>query len=108
MMGQTKMFDALLGVRGRKPVNVAAVEELLVRFSQLIVEQRWIKEIDINPVLASPERLLALDARVVVYGPEVTEERLPRHAARPYPIQYVRPWTMKTGDATTMHPIRAQ
>ena len=108
MMEQTKIFDALLGVRGRKPVNVAAVEELLVRFSQLIVEQRWIKEIDINPVLASPERLLALDARVVVYGPEVTEERLPRHAVRPYPIQYVRPWTMKSGEAITIRPIRPE
>ena len=32
---------------------------------------RWIKEIDINPLLASPERLVALDARVVVHGPEV-------------------------------------
>jgi acetyltransferase len=108
MMEQTKIFDALLGVRGRKPVDVAAVEELLVRFSQLVVELRWIKEIDINPLLASPERLLALDARVVVYGQEVTEEQLPRHAVRPYPIQYVRPWTMKNGEAITIRPIRPE
>ena len=44
------------GVRGRKPVDLAALEQLLVRFSQLVVEQPWIKEIDINPLLASPER----------------------------------------------------
>ena len=44
------------GVRGRAPVDLAALEQLLVRFSQLVVEQRWIKEIDINPLLASPER----------------------------------------------------
>ena len=67
-MEQTKIFQALQGVRGRKPVNIAALEELLVRFSRLVTEQRWIKEIDINPLLASPERLIALDARVVVFG----------------------------------------
>ena len=77
MMEQTKIFKALKGVRGRKPVDIAALEELLVRFSQLVVEQPWIKEIDINPLLASPERLLALDARVVVHGPEMTEDELP-------------------------------
>ena len=66
-MEQTKIFTALQGVRGRKPVDLAALEELLVRFSQLVTEQRWIKEIDINPLLASAERLIALDARVVVY-----------------------------------------
>ena len=89
MMEQTKIFKALKGVRGRKPVDLPALEDLLVRFSQLVVEQRWIKEIDINPLLASPERLLALDARVVLHGPEVTEEHLPEAAIRPYPIHLV-------------------
>ena len=43
------------------------LELLLVRFSQLVVEQRLMKEIDINPLLASPDRLLALDARVLLH-----------------------------------------
>jgi acetyltransferase len=38
------------GVRGRAPVDVGALEKLLVRFSQLVVEQPWIKELDINPL----------------------------------------------------------
>jgi len=108
MMEQTKVFQALQGVRGRKSVDLAALEELLVRFSQLVVEQPWIREIDINPLLASPERLLALDARVVVYGPEVQPEQLPRLAIRPYPIQYVKPWAMKNGAAVTIRPIRPE
>ena len=78
MMEQTRIFKALKGVRGRKPVDIEALEELLVRFSQLVVEQPRIKEIDINPLLASPERLLALDARVVVHGPEMTGRRAAR------------------------------
>ena len=108
MMEQTRVFTALKGVRGRKPVNLAALEQLLVRFSQLVLEQRWIAEIDINPLLASPERLLALDARIVLHGPAVTLDQLPKPAIRPYPLQYVSPWTMKDGNQVTIRPIRPE
>ena len=108
MMEQTRIFTALKGVRGRKPVNMEALEQLLVRFSQLVLEQRWIAEIDINPLLASPERLLALDARIVLHGPNVTLEQLPKPAIRPYPLQYVSTWTMKDGNQVTIRPIRPE
>jgi acetyltransferase len=107
-MEQTRIYAALSGVRGRPPVDLGALEQLLVRFSQLVVEQPWIKEIDINPVLASPERIVALDARVVVHGPQVKEEELPRPAIRPYPVQYVFSWVMKDGTAVTIRPIRPE
>jgi acetyltransferase len=108
MMEQTNVLTALEGVRGRQPVDLAALEEFLVRFSQLVVEQPWIKEIDINPVLASPERIVALDARVVLHGKEVAAEDLPRLAIRPYPVQYVRPWTTKNGKQVSIRPIRPE
>jgi acetyltransferase len=108
MMEQTRIFTALKGVRGRPPVDLTALEHLLVRFSYLVTEQRWIKEIDINPLLASPERLLALDARVVLHGPEISEDMLPRLAIRPYPTQYVRPWTLRNGTPVTLRPIRPE
>src|SRR5581483_104320 len=108
LMEQTKIYTALQGVRGRKPVDVTALAEMLVCFSELVVEQPWIKEIDINPLLASPERLLALDARVLVHGPEVREEELPRPAIRPYPVQYVGEWTMKNQERIVIRPIRPE
>ncbi len=108
MMEQTKILKALKGVRGRKPIDLAALSELLVRFSQLVVEQPWIKEIDINPLLASPERLLALDARVVVHGPEISEDKLPTSAIRPYPIHLVSEWKMKDGTPVVIRPIRPE
>jgi acetyltransferase len=108
MMEQTKIYKALKGVRGRKPVDLAALETLMVRFSALVAEQRWIKEIDINPLLASPDGLIALDARVVVYGPEVQESDIPKTAIRAYPSRYVTPWTMKDGTAVTIRPIRPE
>jgi acetyltransferase len=108
MMEQTRIYTALKGVRGRPPVDLAALEDLLVRFSEMVAEQPWIKEIDINPLLASPERLLALDARVVLHGREVAEDKLPRPAIRPYPTQYAGEWTMKNGTPVTIRPIRPE
>jgi acetyltransferase len=81
LMEQTKIFKVLKGVRGRASVDMAALDQILVRFSRLVAEQRWIKEIDINPLLASPERILALDARIVLHGPEVRAEDIPALAA---------------------------
>ncbi len=108
MMESTRIYTALGGVRGRDPVDLAALERLMVRFSQLVVEQPWIKEIDINPLLASSERLLALDARVVLHDSTMTEDQLPRPAIRPYPTQYVTSWLSKQGLEVTFRPIRPE
>ena len=107
MMEQTQIFRALKGVRGRKAVDLVALESLLVRFSQLVIEQPWISEIDINPLLASPDELIALDARIVLHDPAQADQ-LPKPAIRPYPTQYVSKWTMKDGTALTIRPILAE
>lgn len=107
MVEQTKIYEALKGVRGRAPINLIALEQLLVNFSQLVVENPWIKELDINPLIASPEGLLALDARVVLHDVD-DESKLPKLAIRPYPNQYVAPWTMKDGRKVVIRPIRAE
>jgi acetyltransferase len=113
MMEQTRIYTALQGVRGRAPVDLVALEQLLVRFSQLVAEQRWIKEIDINPLLAPPinqegSGLIALDARIVLHEPTLQENDLPKLSIRPYPTQYVAPWTMKEGTEVTIRPIRPE
>jgi acetyltransferase len=108
MMESTRIYKALKGVRGRKPVDLAALERLMVGFSQLVAEQHWIKEIDINPLFASGEDLVALDARVILHDPKTAEEQLPKLAIRPYPTQYVESWKIKGGAAVTIRPIRPE
>src|SRR5215204_4552570 len=108
MMERTRIYEALKGVRGRAPVDLAALEQLMVRFSQLVVEQPWIKELDINPLLASSERLVSLDARVVLHDPDTDEEGLPRSAIRPYPNQYVSQTMAKDSTQVTVRPIRPE
>ena len=90
MMEQTKIFKALKGVRGRKPVDWLRWKNLLVRFSQLVVEQPWIKEIDINPLLASSGP--AAGARRPSGGSRPGDDgrqTYPTGAIRPYPIHLV-------------------
>ncbi|MBI3912912.1 MAG: bifunctional acetate--CoA ligase family protein/GNAT family N-acetyltransferase [Chloroflexi bacterium] len=119
VMEQTQIYRALRGVRGRAPVNLAALAELIAQFSQLVSENRRIKEIDINPLLASPPSnppfargeaggLIALDARVVLHAAAMADEELPRLAIRGYPTRYVSEWTMKDGAAVTIRPIRPE
>lgn len=107
VMEHTRIYSALQG-GGGKPVDLLALEACLVRFSQLVVEQRWIKEIEINPLVATPQSLLALNSRVVIHGPEVNEDQIPKPAIRPYPTQHVSSWTMKDGQAVTFRPIRPE
>ncbi|MFN6154381.1 bifunctional acetate--CoA ligase family protein/GNAT family N-acetyltransferase [Anabaena sp. AL09] len=114
MMEQTKIYKALQGVRGRKSINITALEQLMVEFSQLVVEQPGIKEIDINPLLAIPPTpihpggLIALDARIVLHSADVEKHQLPKLAIRPYPSQYISNWKLNNGTPITIRPIRPE
>jgi acetyltransferase len=108
LIEQTRISKAFLGVRGRKPVDIAPLEAFLVRFSQLVTEHLWIKEIDINPLYVAPDRVVVLDARIVLHEPTLSEADLPRPAIRPYPTQYVSAWTMSDSTEITIRPIRPE
>jgi acetyltransferase len=105
-MEQTRIYSALKNTR--TDIDLTALEQILVQFSLLVVEQRWIKEIDLNPLFVSPERILALDARVIVHEADVSPESIPELAIRPYPTQYVDDWRMQDGTPVTIRPIRPE
>jgi len=80
MMERTKINHVFDGVRGRPPIDRAKLEEILVRFSELLVEQPRIKELDINPMLVSHEGIMAVDARVILFPADVADDKLPKPA----------------------------
>lgn len=94
LMERTKVYTALRGVRGRPPVDLEALETLLVRFSRLLTDFLEIQEVDMNPVLAAPGQVLALDARMVLAPAGAP---VPRLAVRPYPNQLSAPFRMRDG-----------
>jgi acetyltransferase len=108
LIEQTRISAALKGARGQPPVDLAALEDVLMSFSQLVAEQRAIREIDINPLLASGTEIIALDARVILHEPGTHAESLPPLAIRPYPAQYVTAWKLRDGSPVTIRPIRPE
>jgi acetyltransferase len=106
LMEQTRIFRAFGGARGRAPLDVEALATLLVRFGDLVVENPRIREIDVNPLLASPEGFLALDARVVLHGAEMADAELPKPAIRPYPSEYIFRASLRDGTPIVIRPIR--
>ena len=107
MMERTKIFKALQGVRGRKPVDLDLLAKIMVRFSQLVIEQPQIKEIEINPLIASAEKIIAVDARAVLWSADEFNNR-PRPVIRPYPAQYITHSSIRDGMEITIRPIRPE
>lgn len=108
LMERTQIFKALHGVRGQASIDIGAIETLLVRFSQLLCDFNELSEVDLNPVLATPQRILALDARVLLVPADLPPERRPQLAIHPYPNQYITPFTLKDGIRVTVRPIRPE
>jgi acetyltransferase len=105
MIEQTRIFHALQGTRGRPPVDLEKLTNAMVLFSRLVVEQQWIKEVDINPLIVSPSEVRALDARIILHPLSVKEEQLPRLAIRPYPLEYVSMREIQDIGEVTIRPI---
>ncbi|MCA9244255.1 MAG: bifunctional acetate--CoA ligase family protein/GNAT family N-acetyltransferase, partial [Phycisphaerales bacterium] len=108
MMKQTKIYKALEGVRGKAGVDIKAVEKALIEFARMLVEQPCIKECDINPLLATPNGVVALDARVVLHDSNVNVADLPQPAIRPYPVDYVRNIELNDATPIRLRPIRLE
>ena len=106
MMEGTNIFQALKGVRGNRAIDLAKLEELLVRFSELVIENPRIADIEINPLLAGPDGMIALDARVILHSSSIAHSDLPRSAIRPYPAQYASKFVGRDGMKFNVRPIR--
>lgn len=88
MIGRTRVSRLLAGYRDRAPARLDAIADVLVALSDLMIDQPDILELDINPLLADGDGVIALDARIVVGKPKYGVARL---AIRPYPAELVRP-----------------
>lgn len=107
LIERTRIAEALKGVRGRRPVDLNRLDQILVSFGDLIGEHPAIRECDINPLLASPETIVSLDARIVLHAAGSSSRLVPA-AIRPYPREYVRTAVLREGTAVVIRPIRPE
>ena len=108
LMEKCAIFQALKGVRGRAPVPLKRLEEILIRFSRLVLENPRIAELDVNPLFVSSKEILAMDSRVAIFPQSVADDQLPKPAIRPYPEQYRSHLKMKDKTPYTLRPIRPE
>ena len=108
LMKRTRIYGALQKTQGESAIDLTALEHVLVRFSQLVAEQRWIKEIDVNPFFVAANQMVALDARIILHDPGLSEDQLPPLAIRPYPENYTTHVVLSDGAKLEIRAIRPE
>jgi acetyltransferase len=109
LMQETKAYKMLQGFRGKQPANFKELEEIIVRFSNLIVDFPEIAEIDINPLAIAEGKTYALDARILIDRDYVDQKsRYPHLVITPYPTRYITSWKLPDGSDVLLRPIRPE
>ncbi|QDU56757.1 bifunctional acetate--CoA ligase family protein/GNAT family N-acetyltransferase [Aeoliella mucimassa] len=105
-----KSWPLLTGYRGRPPVNIDRLIEVLIRLSYLVADYPEIKEFDVNPLLVTPDDVIALDARVILDHDMIVNppKRFSHLAIRPYPEEFTRRVEMKDGRQVLLRPIKPE
>jgi len=110
MIERTRVYKLLKGYRNRRPANIRLLEEILVKFSQLITDFSQIKEVDINPLVIDENDAVALDARIIidlkrVYSKPQTCDHL---VIKPYPTKYITECVIRDGKKVLLRPIKPE
>jgi acetyltransferase len=105
LIARTRVAKLLSGYRGRPAIDASALIDVLLKLSQLICDHAEIAELDINPLIADENGVIALDARLRVASVETLA--LPRLAILPYPAHLAEEATL-AGQRVVLRPIRAE
>ncbi len=110
MLESLKIYPLLNGYRGRCPVNIEYLIEILIRLYYLAANYPEIQELDINPIRVSPSEVIALDARVLIDKELLGKPIKPNShlVLRPYFEEYVRQTVLKSADPITLRPIKPE
>jgi acetyltransferase len=110
MMEETKVYQLLKGYRNVPPANIKLLEEIVVRFSQMLVDFPQIKEVDVNPLFINEKEAYAFDARIVIDPTKVFAKLEPHQhlVITPYPKKYETLWRLRDGRTVLLRPIKPE
>jgi acetyltransferase len=110
IMEETKVYQLLKGYRNMRPANVKLMEELMVLFSQMLVDFPELKEVDINPLFLTDKEAFAFDARIVVDRTKLLSKQEPHQhlVITPYPRKHEKVWKLKDGRSILLRPIKPE
>jgi len=110
MLQSLMVYPLLEGYRGGKPKNIDKLIEVLIRLSYMAADYPEINELDINPLIVTPDDVMALDARIVVDQDIIGEDtgNYSHLVLRPYPERLIKPATLRDGTNVILRPIKPE
>ncbi|WP_119156385.1 GNAT family N-acetyltransferase [Caldimonas tepidiphila] len=106
LIERARVAESLGEWRGLPEVNWEALEQVLLRVSEMVCELPHLREMDLNPIIVDEHGAVAVDARIVVDHAPPSARDYNHLAILPYPTSYEREWPMRGGDLYTIRPIR--
>ena len=109
LIEESKASVVLQGYRGRKPADLLKLDQVLISFSNLVVDFPEIASIEIDPLVVYQGETRALGVRLTLDS----QLGRPGHAfphlvITPYPTRYIIPWRLRDGTEVLLRPIRPE
>lgn len=109
LIERSRVAETLLEWRGARAVDMDALEQVLLRVSEMVCELPQLREMDINPIIVDESGAVAVDARIVIDSAPQGVSGLANHyhhlAILPYPARYEQVWPLRGGGEYTVRPI---
>ncbi len=106
LIERARVAETLGHWRGAPPVHLEALEQVLLRLSEMVCALPQLQEMDINPIIVDEDGAVAVDARVVIEHAGPQTQAYHHLAILPYPAGLEREWPMKGGDLYTIRPVQ--
>ena len=108
LIGSTHAAELLGKFREMPAIDMGALEEALLKISEMVCELPWLHELDINPLIVDERGVIAADARIVIDYAATTGDRYSHMAIHPYPVHLIQEWEQPDGRTITIRPIRPE
>ncbi len=112
LIEETKIYKMIQGYRGKPPADMKQLEQIIISFSNLIVDFPEIAEIDVNPLAITNGKAYALDARIILEKNALEyvdhTHQYPHLVITPYPTRYIMPWKLNDGTDVILRPIKPE
>jgi acetyltransferase len=105
LIDRVRSADLLGAWRGAAPVNRDALEQILLRVSEMVCALPQLREMDINPVIVDEDGALVVDARIVVDHSPAEPGNYEHLAISPYPSDKEMEWPLRDGRKYTVRPL---
>ena len=109
LISRSRVAETLGDWRGAQAVNMDALEQILLRVSEMVCELPQLREMDINPIIVDASGAVAVDARIVIdHSPQASSGRANNYghlSILPYPARFEQVWPLRGGGEYTVRPI---